>query len=140
MRRINGGCCRDAGQKRGITQTQFVGRFPKVALRSLFGSVETRTPIDAVYIEFKDLILAVTLLDFSGQPEFPQFSPVRLTRVQQSILSELLRQRASTLLDFSGAQVRPCRTDNPSQIVSMMVVEIVILHRQDCIPEMFGNP
>jgi len=114
VRRIDRGRCRDARQKGGISQTQFVCRLPKVALGSLFGSIETRTPVDTVYVKFKDLSFGVAFLDFPSQPKFPQFSPVRLPRVQESVLGELSRQRAPTLFDFSGPEVGPRRPGNPS--------------------------
>src|SRR5919197_599371 len=104
---------------------------PEVPARRGFGSIETIAEVHLVQVELEDAVLRVFALDARRQDQLLQFAADRLLLREKTLTRQLLRDRAAALHDAPVPQVGQRRLDDPHEIEAGMIVEALILDRED---------
>ena len=87
--------------------------------------------VDLVEVRLEDLLLGVSPLDDRGQPGLADLSPERPLGSDQTVLDQLLSDRAAPLRDPPGSQVGPGGAQHPAHVEAAMLEEAMVFGRED---------
>ena len=119
------------GDHGALEQGQPGGRFVEIALGGGIDPVTSGTEIDAVQIDFEDLVLGEAVFEPQRQQHLAHLAREGPVRAQEQVLGELLRDRAAALENLAGAEISRGSTQNADRIEAEMAAEPVVLRRDD---------
>src|SRR5262249_51090183 len=91
----------------------------------------TLAQVHVVQIGLEDLFLGIAPLHDRGEPGLADLPPERPPGPDQTVLDELLRDRAAALRDPAGANVRPGGSNEAVKIETSMLEEPVVLRGEN---------
>ena len=71
------------------------------------------------------------LLDPAGEEDLEQLAPKSPFLERESVARQLLRDRARALAHVAGGKILQRRAHDPEQIVTAVLIELRVLHRDD---------
>ena len=117
----------EPGEHRGFRQRHEPRALAEIFLRRRFDPIRARAEIDAVQIEFEDLVLRVAALEPKRQDRLLDLARQRALLGQKQILGELLGQRRAALYAAPAGHVAQKRARHADRIDAVMVVESPVL-------------
>src|SRR5581483_7300791 len=120
------------GEERGLRERELRGRLVEVVAGGRADAVDAVPEVDLVQVQLEDLVLGVPLLELDGQRGLLELALERLrVRADHGVLHELLRDRRAALHDLAGDQVGDDRPKHRGNVQGAVLVELVVLDRQD---------
>ncbi len=119
------------GNNGALEQRQLRRRLAEIALRRRIDAVSPGAEIDAVQVDFEDLVLRETVLEPQRQQHLADLAREIPIRAQKHDLGELLRDRAAALENLAGPEIRHRRAQDANWVDAEMAVEPAILGRDD---------
>ncbi len=129
-RRVHGRRGHHAGEHGGLGERKFIDATPEIGVRGRFDAVGARAEVDDVEIALEDLVLRVVALDLDGEQRLLHLARDRDLVGEEQPARELLRDRGRTL-KLLMREVRKRRAHDPADVDAVVVVEIVILVRDE---------
>ena len=96
-------------------------------MRRGINAISAGAEIDAIEVDFEDLILGETVLEPQRKQSLPDFAGEAAFRRQKQVLGELLGYRAAALDDTAGREIDEPGAQKPDRIDAEMAVEAAIL-------------
>jgi hypothetical protein len=127
-----------AGQHRGLRQVELRQRLAEVDLRGGAVAVGALAQVDLVQVELQDAVLAQLAFQLPGNQRFLQLAFDGAPRAQEEGARHLLRDGAGAAADAAGG-VRPGGARHPLEADAVVVVELVVLHRQHGVLQQLGR-
>jgi hypothetical protein len=112
----------------------------EVAKRCRLHAVESVAEIDLVEIQLENLVLRELVLETRRHHDLLQLAAIRLVSRQEALTRELLRDRAAALRRASFPEVGKGGAGHADQVHTSMIVEALILHRDDCLHQIRRDP
>src|SRR5262249_29790117 len=126
----------ETGKQRGFREIKLLGGLGKIALSGGLDSIGAGAEIDPVEIELQNLAHAELALEPQRKHQLLQLAPERAFLGQEQVLGELLRDRRAALGDMAAQQVGNARAQKPDGINTKMLIETVILDRDERVEQM----
>ena len=124
-----------SGQKCRLGQIQFCCVLAEISLGRRFNAVAAGAKINAVHIEFENLLLGEIMLDSKRNHCLEQLSAQIAAAERQAIAGELLGNAAGAFLGRSGQDVAHQRPKNAVPIDARMLIEPGVFTREQRIDE-----
>ncbi len=126
----------DTGEQRRLGQgdVRRVGAVSEVHLAGLLDAVGAVAEVDGVQVRGQDLVLRPLLFEPPGECRLLQLASDGRGAAVDRVLDELLRDRRATL-HRPAQEVVPGRAQDRASIDSVVLVEALVLDRDDRLPE-----
>ena len=115
------------GEHRGLRQRHETRALAEIFLRRRLDPIGARAEIDAVQIEFEDLVLRVAALEPEREDRLLDLARQRALLGQEQVLGELLGQRRAALDAAAAGHVAQKRARHADRIDAVMVVKPPVL-------------
>ncbi len=102
-------------------------RFAEIAVRRGVDAIGAGAEIDAVEVDFEDLVLAEFVLEPQRQQCLLDLAREGALGGKEQVLGELLGDRAAALDDMAGAQIAESGAQQADRIDAEMAVEAAVL-------------
>ena len=122
---------RDPGEQSGLCEIELLRALLEVRARGLLDAVRAVAEVDGVQVRGEDPVLLPILLELPGKrclSNLPRDAPFV---ADVRVLDELLRDRRAALDDALLADVLPEGARDPAQVDTVVLVEALILDRDD---------
>ena len=120
-----------AGEEGRLRQRHESRALAEIFLRRGLDPIGARAEIDAVEIEFEDLVLGVAALEPERQDRLLDLARQRALPRQEQILGELLGQRRAALDAAAAGHIAQKRARHAERVDAVMFVEPPILDRHE---------
>ena len=130
---------RQPGEHRHLGNLKLVKRFAEIGLRSGGEAVGALAKEYLVDVELQNLVLGQARFDLEGKQRLVKLPRERLFPGQEEVPGNLHRDRARALASTAAGEVGHCRTDDAEVIYPAMLVEAVVLGREDGLLHQVGN-
>ncbi len=133
----------DSGDRRALVDGERFDSDIEVHLGCGLKAVGPLPEVDRVEVALEDLLLAELLFDLARESRFLNLSLVGLLGYlaggDDHLLYVLLGDRRATLLDLTRADIGERCPDYRFEVDALMLVEALVLDRDDSILNVFGN-
>ena len=137
--RIRGGRADDAGDHRGFAERQLRRRLAEQLLGHRLDTIDAAAQINAIEVELEDLFLGEKDLEHHCERRFLPLARERARVGEVQRARQLLRDRAAALLAPARSQIEERRAGDSDRIDAEVMVEAVILDRDDRVLEVGGD-
>ena len=138
-RRIVVGALRYARKHRTFVEIKILDVLAEVRLRRRLHAISALSEVDLVQIKLQDLLLRILALDLQGEEHFLYLALERPILRQVSIFGELLRDRRTALGDRPARDVGIDGAQNAARVDAHVLIEAVVLDRDESILQIFRN-
>ncbi len=116
-----------ACERGAFRQRHFARGLAEVTSRRCFRSIKPASEINPVQIQLHDFLFAEVLFDSLRQKKLEQLAAKRFLLERKTVARQLLCNRACTLAHMAGRQILKCCTDDPEQIVAVVLIKLCVL-------------
>ena len=134
-----GGRFHQPGEQRGLRQRHVPSVMAEIFARRRLHAIGARTEIDAVEIEFEDLILGIFALQPQRQDRLLEFARQRALLRQEQVFGELLRQRRAALHRAAAGHIPQPRAQNAHGVDAEMGIETSVLDGDERLGQVGGQ-
>ncbi len=124
-----------SGEGGAFRQRHLARRLVEVTARGRLRAVESSAEINPVEIQLHDFLLGEIVLDPAGDEHFEQLAAKGFAFEIEAVPRQLLGDRARPLANVAGDGVLERGPDNSQQIVAVVLIKFVVLHRDDGVDE-----
>ena len=114
-----------------LEQVELLRRLAEIAVRGGVDAIGPGAEIDAVEIDFEDLVLGEAALEPQREKGLAELAGEAALRCQKKDFRELLGDRAAALDDPAGAQIGHRGADEAKRVDAEMAVEAAVLGGDD---------
>ena len=127
------------GEQRGVRERELERRHVEVRLGRGLDAVRAVAEVHGVQVLRQDPILGEPLFELPCEVGLADLAADRLLLADVDLLHELLRDRRAALDDLAGRGVDVCRAQERPQVDPLVVVEALVLDRDDRVADDIGD-
>jgi hypothetical protein len=130
----------ETGEQRGLIQSEIEGWLVEVRLGRGLDPVRTVAEVHRVQVLREDPVFAEPVFELPSQIRLADLASDGLLLTDVHVLHELLGDRGATLDDLAGRRVHVCGPEQRAQIDAVVVVEALVLDRDDGVSDDVRDP